>query len=53
MQTRDADGKYGYPETEYQLDWLKGILDGRKCQKPDSTDVAEQIKPVYNSNVQF
>ena len=22
-------------------------------KKPDSTDVAEQIKPVYNSNVQF
>ena len=33
MQTRDADGKYGYPETEYQLDWLKGIVYGRKCQK--------------------
>ena len=46
----DADGKYGFPETEYQLDWLKGILNGRKCQKPDSTDVAEQIKLVYKTN---
>ena len=34
--------------SENQLDWLEGIIYGSNCQKTDSTDVAEQIKPVYN-----
>ena len=41
------------PNSENQLDWLKGIWYGSNCQKTIPTDVAEQIKPVYNSNVQF
>ena len=38
------------PKSENQLDWWKGIRCWRTCQKSNSTDVAEKIKPVYNTN---
>ena len=38
------------PKSENQLDWWKGILCWRTYQKSNSTDVAEKIKPVYNTN---
>ena len=39
------------PKSENQPDWSKGIWCGSNCQKTNSTDVAEQIKPVYNTVV--
>ena len=37
-------------KSENQLDWWKGIRCWRTCQNSNSTDVAEEIKPVYNTN---
>ena len=34
---------------EIQLDWLKLKISDIACQKTDATDVAEEIKPVYNT----
>ena len=39
------------PNSENQLDWLKGIRYRSNCQKTDSTDVAEHKKPVYNNMI--
>ena len=38
------------PKSENQLDWWKGIQCWKTCQKLNSTDVAEELKPVYNTN---
>ena len=38
------------PKSENQLDWWKGIRCWRTCQNSNSTDVAEELKPVYNTN---
>ena len=38
------------PKSENQLDWWKGIQCWRTCQNSNSTEVAEEIKPVYNTN---
>ena len=38
------------PKSENQLDWWKVIPCWRTCQKSNSTDVAEELKPVYNTN---
>jgi len=37
-------------KTENQMDWLKKNLMRKNCQKILLTDVAEQIKPVYETN---
>ena len=37
------------PKSENQLDWWKGIQCWKTCQKLNSTDVAEELKPVYNT----
>ena len=38
------------PKPEAQLDSWKGIQCWRICQKSNSTDVAKELKPVYNTN---
>ena len=38
------------PKSENQLDWWKGIQCWKTYQKSNSTDVAEELKPVYNTN---